>query len=263
MTFLPIILARTKSQIILLAGVGKQYGDEDTMATLLWRAIWHHPGNLKGFHGSSGVKNLPAMQETPVWFLGLQYSWASLVKNPSTIRETWVRSLAWEDPLKEGMATHSSILACRIPWTEKTGGLQSMGSERVGHHWVTKHTHRESEMVSLVAQQERICLQSRRPGFDPWVGKIPWRRAWQPTPGFLPGESHGQRSLEGYSSWVAKSWIRLKRQHAHMHAGNLKTCTPATQTVHILACTRRSTCKSTSCTCTQEPHAIIFNEMFL
>ena len=38
-------------------------------------------------------------------------------------------------------------------------------------------------------------------GFDPWVGKIPWRRAWQPTPVFLPGESHGQRSLRGYSPW--------------------------------------------------------------
>ena len=43
------------------------------------------------------------------------------------------------------------------------------------------------------------CRSQRRPGFDPWVGKIPWRRKWQPTPVFLPGESHGQRSLEGYS----------------------------------------------------------------
>ena len=40
-----------------------------------------------------------------------------------------------------------------------------------------------------------------RPGFDPWVAKIPWRRAWQPTLVFFPGESHGQRSLEGYSPW--------------------------------------------------------------
>ena len=50
--------------------------------------------------------------------------------------------------------------------------------------------------------KEPAC-QSRRheiPGSDPWVGKIPWRRAWQPTPVFLPGESHGQRSLVGYSS---------------------------------------------------------------
>ena len=50
----------------------------------------------------------------------------------------------------------------------------------------------------------RICLQCRRPGFDPWVGKIPWRRAWQPTLAFLPGESHGQRSLAGYSLWGRK-----------------------------------------------------------
>ena len=43
------------------------------------------------------------------------------------------------------------------------------------------------------------CRRHKRRGFDPWVGKIPWRRAWQPTAVFLPGESHGQRSLEGYS----------------------------------------------------------------
>ena len=43
-----------------------------------------------------------------------------------------------------------------------------------------------------------------RPGFDPWVGKIPWRRAWQPTLVFLLGESHGQRSLAGYSPWGLK-----------------------------------------------------------
>jgi len=56
--------------------------------------------------------------------------------------------------------------------------------------------------ASLLAQQQRICLQGRRlrrHRFDPWVSKIPWRTAWQPTPVFLSGESHGQRSLEGYS----------------------------------------------------------------
>ena len=49
------------------------------------------------------------------------------------IQETQVQSLGWEDPLEKGMATHSSILAWIIPWTEKLGGLQSMGSQRVGH----------------------------------------------------------------------------------------------------------------------------------
>ena len=47
--------------------------------------------------------------------------------------ETWVPSLGWEDPLEEGMAAHSSILAWRIPWTEEPGGLLSMGLHRVGH----------------------------------------------------------------------------------------------------------------------------------
>ena len=63
--------------------------------------------------------------------------WASLVaqtvKNPPAIQETWVQSLGWEDPLKEGMTTHSSILAWRIPWTGESDRLQSMGSQSVGH----------------------------------------------------------------------------------------------------------------------------------
>ena len=58
---------------------------------------------------------------------------AHLVKNLPAVRETWVRSLGWEDPLEKGMATHSSILAWRIPWTEEPYGLQSMGSQRGGH----------------------------------------------------------------------------------------------------------------------------------
>ena len=67
----------------------------------------------------------------------LQYSWASLVaqmvKNETTMWETWVQSLGWEDPLEEGMATHSSILAGESPWTEKPSSLQSTGSQRVRH----------------------------------------------------------------------------------------------------------------------------------
>ena len=64
-----------------------------------------------GFPGGSAVKNLSAMQE---------------------MEETRVQSLGWEDTLEEGMATHSSIPAWRIPWTEEPGGLQSTGSQRVG-----------------------------------------------------------------------------------------------------------------------------------
>ena len=56
-----------------------------------------------------------------------------MVKKLPAMGETWVRPLGWEDPLEEGMATHSSILAWEIPWTGEPGGLQSMGSQRVGH----------------------------------------------------------------------------------------------------------------------------------
>ena len=56
-----------------------------------------------------------------------------MVKNPPAMQETWVRSLDWEDPLEEDIATHSSILAWRIPETGEPGGLPSMGSHRVGH----------------------------------------------------------------------------------------------------------------------------------
>ena len=58
---------------------------------------------------------------------------AQMVKNLLTMRETLVQSLGREDPLEEGMAAHSSILAWRIPWTEEPGGLHSTGSQRVGH----------------------------------------------------------------------------------------------------------------------------------
>ena len=67
-----------------------------------------------GFPGGSAVKNPPAMQK---------------------MQETWVRSLGREDPLEEGMATHSSILVWRVPWTEEPAGLQFMALQRVGHDW--------------------------------------------------------------------------------------------------------------------------------
>ena len=76
-----------------------------------------------------------------------------MVKNLPAMWETWVRSLGWEDPLEEGMATHSSNLAWRIPWTEEPGGLQYTGLQRVGHDWVTKH---RTDSTSLVGKT-RIC----------------------------------------------------------------------------------------------------------
>ena len=84
------------------------------------------------------LNSIPGLGRSPGEGTGytLQYSWASLVaqmgKNPPAMQETWVRSLGWEDPLEKGQATHSSILAWRIPWT-----VQSMGSQRVEHDETT------------------------------------------------------------------------------------------------------------------------------
>ena len=81
------------------------------------------------------------------------------------------------------MATHSSTLAWKIPWMEEPGGLPSMGSVRVGHYWATS--------LSLFTFMH-------------------WRRKWQPTPVFLPGESQGWGSLVGCLLWVSQSWTQLK-----------------------------------------------------
>ena len=72
-----------------------------------------------------------------------------MVKRLSTMRETWVRPLGQEDPLEKEMAIHSSTIAWKIPWTEKLGRLQSMGSLRVGHDWATS-------LVTNVSIYERI-----------------------------------------------------------------------------------------------------------
>ena len=66
------------------------------------------------------------------------------------------------------------------------------------------------------------CRRHKRCRFDPWFGKIPWNRKWQPAPVFLPGKFHGQRSLVGYSPWGCKFWAQLSvHAHTHTEAGRL------------------------------------------
>ena len=81
---------------------------------------------------------------------------AQLVKNPSAVQETLVRFLGWEDPLEEGTATHPSIFASEIPWTEEPGGLQSMRSQRVGHNWASKQTLREYAHTHVRKKGEQV-----------------------------------------------------------------------------------------------------------
>ena len=79
------------------------------------------------------TKNPVSWQVKCKYMEKLKYLFAQTVKSLSAMGEAQVQSLGWEDPLEKGMATHSSILAWEIPWTEEPGGLQSMGLQRVGH----------------------------------------------------------------------------------------------------------------------------------
>ena len=63
--------------------------------------------------------------------------------------------------------------------------------------------------ANLVARMVKNLPAMQEPGFNPWVGKISWRKEWKSTPVFLPGEIHGQRSLAGSRQWGGKSWTRL------------------------------------------------------
>ena len=160
---------------------------------------------------------------------------------------------------EKAMAPHSSTLAWKIPWTEKPGGLQSMGPQRVGHDWVTSlslftfmHWRRKWQPTPVflpgesqgrgawwaavygvaqsrtrlkrlsssgihvrgipggisVKEPARQCRRCEKHRLSPWVGSIPWRRAWQPTLVFLSGKSHGQRSLVFHSSKGCKELDR-------------------------------------------------------
>ena len=78
-----------------------------------------------------------------------------MVKNLAAMQETWVWSLCWEDPLERGMATHSSILAWKIPWTEKPSGLQSMWWQSLGHNWAIN-----TFTLSLIVKLITLCSKN-------------------------------------------------------------------------------------------------------
>ena len=104
---------------------------------------------------------------------------AQFVKNLPAMQETLVGFLSQEDPLEKGQATHSSILGLPL--------------------WLS---------------WERIRLQCGRPGFDPWVGKIPWRRERLPTPVFWPGEFHGL-----YNPWGHRESDTIEQLSLHNDQG--------------------------------------------
>ena len=153
-------------------------------------SLWQiNPKSILWDHGSSSHK------EGLVWKMGVKpllarrapfsLEWALEIDPPESetqlpphflcniIKRPDLAATARVEPEK-AMAPHSSPLAWKIPWTEEPGGLQSLGSLRVGHDWATS--------LSLFTSMR-------------------WRRKWQPTPVFLPGESQGRRSLVGCRLW--------------------------------------------------------------
>ena len=89
-----------------------------------------------------------------------------------------------------------------------------------------------SQLALAVKNPPASAGDIKRCRIDPWVGKIPWRRNWQPTPGFLPGESHGQRNLEGYSPWGCEESDTTEAANTFTSKkkgwGKLKIMTPST-----------------------------------
>ena len=109
---------------------------------------------------------------------------AQTVKSLPVMRETWVWSVGWEDPLEKGMVTHSGILAWRTPWTEYPGGLQSMGLQRVGHDWGTNthpwipgmHSLAPSPIHSRGPGEHQDPVGIHRPSGFPWAVTLSWQR---------------------------------------------------------------------------------------
>ena len=97
-------------------------------------------------------------------------------------------------------------------------GLSEFPSSQGSHWGKPLFTIGGSTKLRELPQWRSVC-ECRRVGFDPWVGKIPWRRKWQPIPICLPGKSHGQRNLTGYSQWGHKelNTTELLSTHTHTH----------------------------------------------
>ena len=126
-------------------------------------------------------------------------------------KQVWVLSFPLTHKKTEALGSYRPRPEC-LPTRTAVGQGASVQKRAFFHTWPVELPFNQHQLCALYCsgtiifpfiitwlRWQRICLGRGRPEFDPWVGKIPWRRAWQPTPVFLPRESHGQRSLVGYS----------------------------------------------------------------
>ena len=141
---------------------------------------------------------------------------AQRVKHLPARQETSVLSLGSEDPLEKEMATHSSILAWRIRWTEEPVRLQSTGLQRVRHDWATSLRVIGFPGGTVVLNCPTNEGDARDVDSIPGLGRSPGEGKSNPLQYFLPGKLHGQMSLVGYSSTKGhKNSDTTKHAHAH------------------------------------------------
>ena len=138
-------------------------------------------------------------ESTPVWRV---LDWCQEVRQRLRPWVSWTTHQPWCGCWEDNLWVEQG----RNHWRKTQSGSESWG--------VPEQVSWSQESPSLTAPWRLDCSH-RRHLFDSWIEKIPWRRAWQPTPVFLLRESHGQRSLEVYSPWGWKNWTWLKRFSMH------------------------------------------------
>ena len=130
---------------------------------------------------------------------------AQTVKNLPGI---WVQPLGWEDLLEKAMATHSSILAWEISWTEEPGGLQFMGLQSIRHNWAS-NTVTINYIIPGGTMVKNLPTNARDAGSGPWSGRYPGGGNGNP----FQYSCLGQRSLVGYSPWGFKELDITEHSH--------------------------------------------------
>ena len=145
---------------------------------------------------------------------------AQRVKRLPAMQETQVPSLGRENPLEKEMATHSSILAWRIPWTEEPGGLQSTGSQRVGHNWAT------SLSLSFFPLTSSIGITSEK-AMAPHSSTLAWKIPWTEETGRL--QSMGSLSRARLSDFTFTFHFHALEKEMATHSSILAWRIPRTE----------------------------------
>ena len=127
----------------------------------------------------------------------------------------------WGPLSSQTLLLHRLQFCCCFLAAPGAGGERQGATFHGVHYFMSAPSEKRNVLVypSSGSAGKESASTAKRPRFDLWVGKIPWRRQWQPTPVFLPGESHRQRSLAGYSPWGCKELDRTERlsEHTHTH----------------------------------------------